>query len=183
MSLDSKALALATAVGEDIKNLLTAVGDLTDLTTVDKTSLVNAVNELQTSLQEVQDLEVANNATIDDLAGAGTLNKGWSADKIINALEAAKDEVLNGAPEALNTLKEIADYIAANDSEINDLLNLLTGTVRHDASQSLTGEQQLQACTNIDVGNNELNVREIYLIASDTNTYIEPGYVEPGYYA
>ena len=181
MSLETKALALATAVGVDIKNLLDTVGNLPSLTTVSKDSLVHAINELRTSLQAVQDLEASNNAAIDDAAGVGVLNKAWSADKLISALDATRAELLGDAPSAYDTLKEIADYLAANDQNISDLINALTGTVRYDAAQTLLTTEQQQACTNIGVGANNVLVRDIYLIARDTNTYIDPGYVEPGY--
>lgn len=181
MSLETKALALATAVGVDIKNLLDTVGNLTSLTTTNKDSVVHAINELYASLQVVQDLEATNNAVIDDLSGAGILNKTWSADKLIMAMAGAKQEILDGAPGAYDTLKEISDYLTANDQSINDLLVNLAGTVRYDATQTLLTTEQQQACTNIGVGANDVLVRDIYLIARDTNTYITPGYVEPGY--
>lgn len=183
MSLETKALALATAVGVDIKNLLDTVGSLTSLTTTNKDSLVHAINELRTSLQAVQDLEATNNAVIDDAAGAGILNKTWSADKLIMALEQTRNELLAGAPSAFDTLKEISDYLATNNQNVSDLINALTGTVRYDVAQTLLTTEQQQACTNIGVGANDVLVRDIYLIARDTNTYIEPGYVEPGYVA
>ena len=41
--------ALAQAIAADIKRLTTNQGTLTALTTTDKTSLVNAINELKTS--------------------------------------------------------------------------------------------------------------------------------------
>ena len=160
MSLDQKALALAQAVGLDIKALLATRGDLSALTTTAKANLVAAINELKAGLGSV-DLT----AVIDDAAGAGVLNKAWSADKIITSLETLKQEILNGAPDAFNTLKEIADYLAANDVNINGLLDLIGKTVRFDAAQSLTGAEQLQACTNIGVNNNELDMVALYTTA------------------
>lgn len=183
MSLETKALALATAVGVDIKNLLDTVGSLTSLTTTNKDSLVHAINELYTSLQAVQDLEATNNIVIDDAAGAGVTDKTWSADKLIMALEQTRNELLAGAPSAFDTLKEVADYLATNDQNVSDLISALTGTVRYDAAQTLLTTEQQQACANIGVGANDVLVRDIYLIARDTNTYIDPGYVEPGYVA
>lgn len=183
MSLDNKALALATAVGADIKILIDTVGTLGDLSTVDKTSLVGAVNELQSDFQAILDLQTTNNDSIDDLAGAGILNKTWSADKIISALEQVKNEIIAGAPEAYDTLQEIAAYLTANTQNINDLLTNLAGTVRYDDVQSLTDVQQQQSCTNIGIGSKDVDARSSYLIASDINTFIDPGFVEPGYVA
>ena len=176
MSLEAKLVAFAQAVGVDIGELITTRGDLSTLTTTAKENLVSAINELKAGLGSV-DLT----AIIDDAAGVGVVDKTWSADKIVASLETLKQEILNGAPEAFNTLKEIADYLAANTVEINSLLDLLAGTVRVDVDQGLTDTQKDQACANIGVGDNDVLVRDIYLIARDTNTYIDPGFVEPGY--
>lgn len=181
MTLDTRILALATQVGSDIKVLYAAIGVLGDLTTADKSSLVKALNELESDFRGVKALEAMNNSSIDDAAGAGVYNKGWSADKIISAIQAAKDEILSGAPGEFDTLKEIADYLAANDQNINDVLMSLAGTVRYDVPMSLTVEQQAQAYSNIGIGDTTALIRDAYLIARDTNTFIDPGFVEPGY--
>lgn len=47
--------ALATQVGTDIKAFIANVGDLSQLTTTQKASLVVALNELNATLQKVQD--------------------------------------------------------------------------------------------------------------------------------
>ncbi len=155
MSLESKALALASAVGSDIKQLMTTVGSLTDLTTADKTNLVNAINSLHSGLSAVDLTDL-----IDDASSA--TNKAWSASKLLAALQAAKDELLNGAPGAFDTLKEISDYLAANDSQINTILTEIGNRVRYDAAQTLTVEQQLTACTNIGINDNEVDLASIY---------------------
>ena len=183
MSLDNKALALATAVGTDIKAIIATIGGLDNLVTVDKASLVSAINELQTSFQAILDLQASNNGSIDDNAAAGDLNKSWSANKILLALNQVKEEIINDAPETYDTLKEIAAYLEANTQNITDLLTNLSGTVRYDEAQALTDVQQQQVCDNINIGAKDVNVRSVYLAASDVNTFIEPGYVEPGYVA
>ena len=47
MSLASGVLALANAIGADIKALLRGQGELSNLATTDKNSLVGAVNEVR----------------------------------------------------------------------------------------------------------------------------------------
>ena len=47
MSLEQKIVGLAQAIGADVKALRLAQGDLSELTTTAKTSLVAAINELQ----------------------------------------------------------------------------------------------------------------------------------------
>lgn len=46
MSLETRLIALAEAVGTDIKSLITKQGDLTSLNTTAKGNLVAAINEL-----------------------------------------------------------------------------------------------------------------------------------------
>ena len=48
MSLETRIVALAQAMGADVKALTLSRGDLTALTTTTKTSLVAAINELTT---------------------------------------------------------------------------------------------------------------------------------------
>lgn len=162
MSLETKLVAFAQAVGVDIGELVTTRGDLASLNTTDKTNLVAAINELQLGLSNV-DLT----ALINDAAGVGVVDKTWSADKIIAALAALKSEIVDGAPEAYNTLQEIATYLAANDGELDALLSAINNRVRFDAAQALTTEQKLQACTNIGVGNPEIDLVAAYTTARD----------------
>jgi len=155
MSLEQKALALAQAVGTDIRALIATVGDLSALTTIDKTNLVSAINEQVTALSQI-DLS----ALIND---AGTaISSTWSSNKISAELLALKQQILNGAPEAYNTLQEIAAALAANDAELSNLLTDLGGTVRYDAAQALVAEEQLQACTNIGVSNYDVDLLALY---------------------
>ena len=160
MSLETKLVAFAQAVGVDIGELIETRGDLAALTTTQKTSLVAAINELKAGLGSI-DLT----AIINDAAGVGVVDKTWSADKIVSALDALKTEILDGAPEAFNTLKEIADYLAANDGTLEALLTAINNRVRFDAAQTLTTEQKLTACTNIGVGNPEVDLVAAYTTA------------------
>lgn len=160
MSLEAKLVAFAQAVGVDIGELITTRGDLTTLTTTQKTSLVAAINELKAGLGSI-DLT----AIINDAAGAGVTNKTWSADKIITALNTLKSDIIDGAPAAYDTLKEISDYLAANNSQIDALLTAIGNRVRYDAAQTLTVAQQLTACTNIGIGDPEVDLVAAYVLA------------------
>ena len=88
MSLESRIIALAQAVGGDVKALTAAQGSLTSLGTTNKTSLVAAINELLT-------LVGSSGASIDDGAGDGNTAVTWSANKIFDSIEAAKTAVKN----------------------------------------------------------------------------------------
>lgn len=160
MSLEQKALLFAQAVGADIGTLIDEIGSLASLSTTNKQNLVAAINELKATLDAV-DLT----ALINDTAGAGVANQAWSADKIISSLQQLKQEILDGAPGSFDTLKEIADYLAANDNSVNDILVDIGNRVRYDAAQTLTSEQQLTACTNIGINDYAVDLASIYATA------------------
>ena len=143
-TLSAQISALATQVGTDVKQIIANVGDLSKLTTTQKTSLVVALNELKANLQDVAD---SVGATIDDSTTSS--DQTWSSQKITSAITAAVNDLVNGAPTALDTLKELADAIETNQDAIAALQSIAAGHVKYDAAQSLTTEQQAQARTNI----------------------------------
>lgn len=149
MSLETQIIALAQAIGADIKDVRAKQGDLTSLTTTAKTSLVAAINELKVALGSA-------GAAINDTAGNGDTSVTWSADKIFDTIEAAKAEVksdlTNGAAAALDTLSELASALGNDPSFAATIATALGNRVRYDDTQTLTGPQQLQACNNIGVG-------------------------------
>lgn len=176
MSLEFNALQLANVVGMDIRALLRSVGSVDELTTIAKDNIVNAINEINSGINAVDITQVIN-----DASGSGSKATVWSVTKIIDSLNVLKGEILDGVGSSYDTLKEIADYLDANDNGINDILTTLANTIRFDQFQDLTVDQQNQASSNIGIGAASVKVDEEYLVSSDTNTYIEPGYVLPGY--
>ena len=109
-------------------------GDLTKLSTADKTSLVNALNELKTSID--------NKTSIND--SQTTTANTWSATKISNEITTAITKLINGADVSSDTLKELADKIAS-------LAQTDNGLVSANQAQPFTAAQKLQARNNIDV--------------------------------
>lgn len=175
MALTDQISALATRVGTECKTLHgevdaveAKVGDISKLTTTAKTNTVVAINELVTGLgttntnvsgldtrvKKVED-SVASllGDIIDDTAASTT--KTYSSSKIEDVVTAAKqavkDDLLGGAGEAYDTLKELSDLIETNKSAIEALETIAGGAVRYDQDQSttLTTEQKTQARTNI----------------------------------
>lgn len=144
-TLSAQISALATQIGSDIKTLIAHDGDLSALTTQQKASLVLALNELKAGLTAV---EGKLGAQIDD-SSSGT-DKTWSASKINQAITAAVNALINGAPDTLDTIKEVADAITANKDAIAAIQAVAAGHVKYDGAQSLTSEQKTQARTNID---------------------------------
>ena len=109
-------------------------GDLTKLSTADKTSLVNALNELK--------ITIDNKSAIND--SQTTTANTWSATKISNEITTAITKLINGADVSSDTLKKLADKIAS-------LVQTDNGLVSTNLAQPFTVAQKLQARNNIDV--------------------------------
>ncbi len=155
MSLETRIISLAQAIGADIKTLTTGQGTLSSLSTSAKTSLVAAINELYSAIGSA-------GAQIDDLAGNGDTLVTWSADKIFDSIEAAKaavkDELVDGAGAALDTLNELAAALGNDPSFATTVATEIANRVRYDAPQTLTSPQQTQARDNIGAASlNELS--------------------------
>ena len=149
MTLEQRLIALAQAMGADVKALLAAQGSLSALTTTAKASLVAAVNELKTAV----DAASGSGVSIDDGAGDGATGVTWSADKIFDAIEAAKTAVKNdltaGAAAALDTLSELAAALNNDPAFAATIAAEIANRVRFDAAQVLDATQQTQARSNI----------------------------------
>ena len=159
MTLEQRLIALAQAMGADVKALLQAQGSLSALSTTAKNNLVAAINELKTALDNAGTGGVA----IDDAAGDGATTVTWSADKIHDTIEAAKaavkNELVDGAGAALDTLNELAAALNDDPNFAATIAGEIANRVRFDAAQVLTEPQQAQARGNIgaqaaaDIGN------------------------------
>ncbi len=145
-TLNAQIQALAQQLGTDIKTIIANVGDLSQLTTTQKASLVLAINELKAAVGSV-DLT----ALIDDTTPAN--NKTYSSSKIASEISAkcqeVKDALLGGAGDAYDTLQELATLISTNKDAIDALTELAGSHVRYDQEQKLSPEQKTQARTNI----------------------------------
>jgi len=67
--------------------------------------------------------------------------------EIADAVLAAKNEILGGAGEAYDTLKEIEDFLKTNNDTVAAIQALKL--VKYDVAQTLTSEEQAQARSNI----------------------------------
>ena len=149
MTLEQRLIALAQAMGADVKALLQAQGSLSALSTTAKNNLVAAINELKTAM----DNTVTGSVTINDAAGDGATTVTWSADKIHDTIEAArlavKNELTDGAGAALDTLAELAAALNDDPDFAATIAAEIANRVRYDAAQTLTAPQQAQARANI----------------------------------
>ena len=147
--METRLIALAQAVGNDIKLINNAIGDKSTLTTTTQASLVAAINELQAGLAALS----ASTTGINDAAGNGDTTVTWSADKIYDELIAAqaavKNEILGGAGAALDTLNELATALGNDANFAASIAAELTNRVRVDQAQTFTNPQQAQGRDNI----------------------------------
>ena len=120
------------------------------LTTTAKADLISAINELVTSIGKVK-TDLATKSEIND--SQSTTTNVWSASKTADSIATAatnvKNDLLNGAGAAYDTLKELGDLIDANKDAIAALQTIAAGHVRFDSAQTLTDAQKKQARDNI----------------------------------
>ena len=133
-SINDGFVQITTLLKQVNNTLKSNQGDLTKLSTTDKTSLVNALNELKSTID--------NKSAIND--NQNTATNTWSATKIRTEITTAITNLINGADASSDTLKELADKIAA-------LAQADNGLVSASQPQSFTAQQKAQARSNIDV--------------------------------
>lgn len=135
MSIVQLVNLFATAVGLDYKtlaaNLQTAIdntGDLSLLTSADKSSVVNALNSIKSEIDAIPGTDYAQIQTMIDSGLAG---------------------LVNGAPDALNTLNEIALALSEDQAALDGILQSLAKRVRVDAPQAFTEVEKAQGRENV----------------------------------
>ena len=99
MSLVTNLQTFATRIGTEFKSLRGTLGVNTNLTTAHKETLVGAINEVKAALGSA-------GAVIDD-TGISALSV-WSSNKTNVEISAAVAALVESAPEALDTLNELA---------------------------------------------------------------------------
>lgn len=142
---------LSTAVATVMKQHKVLINnnatDLSALSFGTKANLVTSLNELKTQLDAAV---AAAGATINDASSAST-TQTWSINKISAQITAAITAITNGAPAALDTLKELSDAIGADANFAGTITTALGNRVRTDtAAQGLTTLQKSNARANID---------------------------------
>lgn len=169
---------LATRIGTECKTLHGQIGTLTNLTTTQKTSLVLALNEVNSALSALTTTVGTNSSDItavkarvdtaesaiealqtavdgalkinDTTASTTTVYSSSKVESVVSAsAQQVKDDLLNGAGTAYDTLKELGDLIKTNQDAISSLEAIAAGHVRFDQAQTLTEEQKTQARSNI----------------------------------
>lgn len=119
LSLQTRLSDLITAIGTDYKQLRTwitgtSTGDLTGLTTTDKTSLVSAINEVRASSSSPPSASttvqgIIEIATLAEVATGTDSIRAVTPAGVRQERDAIKAEILGaGVPAALDTLDELA---------------------------------------------------------------------------
>jgi uncharacterized protein HemX len=133
---EERIVALAVQAANTIKAVNAKIGNIANLSTIDKTNIVAALNELKSNINALP----APSSVIDDATPA--LNKTYSSTKITSLITTAVANLINGAGSDSDTLKELADKIVA-------LAQTDNGLVSTALAQSFTDVQKAQARTNI----------------------------------
>jgi hypothetical protein len=192
LSLDIRLSDLATAVATDIKQLRTwltgsSSGNLSGLTTTDKSNVVAAINEVKAGSSgappdgTVTTKGIVELATLAEVAAGADTARVVTPEGVRQERTALKTEILGaGVPAALDTLAELADALAddanfagsmtASLAAINDELD--HDVVHMDTLMSgLTGEMQANGRTNIaavgvdEIGNPDVDLVALYVAA------------------
>lgn len=145
-SLESRVSEFAARTGQEIKKVRGEIA--TSNTAAEALTQRVAANEgAITNLQS----EIAKKVELDDTTPSDT--KVYSSQnveaKITAAKQSVKDDLLGGAGEAYDTLKELADALVTNKDAITALQQIAQGHVQFDKAQSLNDEQKKQARANI----------------------------------
>ncbi|WP_269221991.1 hypothetical protein [Flavobacterium sp. IMCC34518] len=153
MTTVQRIIALASAIGADIKTLTTKQGDLTALSTTTKSNLVAAINEIFAA--------IGSSTVINDTLGDGATTSTWSANKIYDTIETAKiaikNELTGGAAAAFDTLSELQAALGNDANFASTIAMALSQKIRFDAAQALSGAEKLQACNNLGIGDPDYN--------------------------
>ena len=146
MTLIERITKFAQQVGTDIGALTKRIGNTSTLTTTNKGNVVDAINEVK--------------STVDNL------DLGLNETTVTNiATQKAKEEVskvVGGAPAAFDTLKELADAFQDGSSITQSVVDGLNNRLRFDEVQMLDATQKLQACNNLGIGNPDTDLLAVY---------------------
>lgn len=149
MSLATNLANLITRTGTEFKSIRTVMGLLSNLTTTDKTNLVAAINEVKAASLNA-------GAQINDTTPS--LGTVYSSSKTDASISAAVSSLVAASPAALDTLAELAASLGNDANFAATTATALGNRVRFDASQTLTGPQQVQARANIGAGTSSIVV-------------------------
>lgn len=140
MTLVERITTVVKAIGADIKALKGRV-----LVLENKPASTGGVDESQ--VQSTVNAKVEE--SIDTL-------KGELATLVTPTITAEINKVVDGAPDAFNTLKEIADYIEQDKTGASAMTTSINNRLRFDEQQSLTEVQQTNVLNSLGLTDTDL---------------------------
>lgn len=148
MSQQTRLQDLTTRVATELKSHLTLIngnaGDLSALTTTAKANLVAALNELKA---DVDAAAQSGGASISD--ASTSTSSVWSSQKVSDTITSAVSALIDGAPEAVNTLNELAAALGDDANFASTVTTALSHRVRVDAVQAFTEPEKAQGRDNL----------------------------------
>ncbi|AXC36150.1 hypothetical protein SEA_FORK_42 [Microbacterium phage Fork] len=176
MTLDTNLQDFATSVATNAKAMRTLINgnapDLSALTTTQKSNLVAAINEVAAAVGGA-------GATIDD--GAISSLTVWSSAKTDTEIRAAVAAIVDGAPEALDTLRELAAALGDDPNFATTIVAQIGGKAdiehTHAASDVVSGvfpAARLPAATDAAPGIVELATPAEAVTGADTARALTP---------
>ena len=146
--LEQTLVALTEKVAAEFNRIRSERGALVSLETVDKTSIVAAINELSDKII---------------ISSGGAVTSTEVDSKIQTALAALKTEIMgDNVPEALNTLKELADALQNDSSATAAMAISIADRVKLDSVQLLTAQQKQNVETTLNLGNTSVDLVAVF---------------------
>lgn len=184
LSLQTRLSDLATAIATDIKQARvwitgSASGDLTGLTTTDKTSLVAAVNEVKAGSSGAPPSAseaapgIVELATLAEVATGVDTERAVTPAGVSQGLTNLREDILgSGVPEALDTLAELAAALGEDADFSASVTYALGKRVRVDFNnQNFTEPEKSNGRINIgaqaaaDIGDSDADLVAVYTAA------------------
>jgi hypothetical protein len=165
MSLQTRLSDLAVAIATDIKQLRvfltgSSSGNLTGLTTADKSSVINAINEVNAKPSaaaapnaDTTQRGIIEIATLAEVAAGADTVRAVTPEGVRQERVALKAEILGaGVPAALDTLAELDSALNNDPNFAASMTTALGNRLRIDINnQGLTAGQQTNGQTNLGV--------------------------------
>lgn len=155
MTLRQRIDALVDAIGAEFKKVIGKIGSTDSLQTTERGSVVGAVNELKTRIDNIGSGN--SGAVIDDTAPAS--DKAYSSQKVDSLIGAAKaavkSEILDGVDAAYDTLAEVARYIEQDKTGAASMAEAISKRLRIDESQTLSLSQKSAVEATLNLGDTD----------------------------
>lgn len=164
-TLRSRLTDLTVRLATEFKKTYTQIGDLGQLETSKKTSLVEAINEARHGIEQEQ---VINDkltspskafsssktvSVVNSLLSDSTIDPThtWSSQRIRSAINTELSSLVRGSRESLDSLYELTEAFKTAETSTEAVLTTLATRVRYDGTQELTEAEKRQARDNIGV--------------------------------